>query len=131
MAKLYRIVVAATLSAHLLMGCCWHHAHACDNHEASNPAVSTAEKCHEEHSPCDGVDAGRHDSQVCLGGTCVFVRGDSAENILQHGFLGIAAIPLPDMQTLMRDIQSRQYFSAPAGSLLLANPPSNNQVLLI
>jgi hypothetical protein len=71
MAKLYRILTAATLAIHMIVGCCGHHAHACDGHES--PAQSNA--THDGFFPGDGCD-NSHAATCCQEEKCSFVRLD-------------------------------------------------------
>jgi hypothetical protein len=66
--KLTHYLTLGALLTHLLLGCCWHHAH--DN----APQVASAD--HDDH-PCGSHEQpGRrhHDPQQCQQGKCVFVR---------------------------------------------------------
>ncbi|HEX7377029.1 MAG TPA: hypothetical protein VF278_07945 [Pirellulales bacterium] len=67
-----RILVASSIGAHALLGCCWHHAHACPEEAASlshgsPPAV---------HLACVGAAEDDCDHQHgCSDARCVVIRG--------------------------------------------------------
>jgi hypothetical protein len=68
MARLCRIFSAAILVVHLIVGCCAHHAHACDGqgHLPLAPAAGMPD------DPCP-TGHSHHGPQDCQGGTCSFV----------------------------------------------------------
>lgn len=78
--------VAAMLSIHALLGCCWHHAHGCIvcelvMHEAASPQVSPkASCCHHEHNAAphepshqDPTHQAPCECQIDCRGTCAFL----------------------------------------------------------
>ncbi len=68
-------LTSALLVAHLVLGCCWHHAHACDSPwmtSHTGPPVAAS-----SHSACNGKSGHhqRHESQhhgdhACEGAAC-------------------------------------------------------------
>ena len=97
-----RYLTAVVLCMHALLGCCWHHAHACT---AAPPAKDAVTLAHREHShsacchhspvscnpisssdPCDDSDH-RHE---CQGDRCVYVRAEATQ-IPPLEFLGDAS----------------------------------------
>jgi hypothetical protein len=78
MASLCRIVVAATLVVHLIVGCCAHHAHACDTRDCLSPADRAATQdgqCHES-----GGDHSHHGPRDCQGDKCSFLARSVSPN---------------------------------------------------
>jgi hypothetical protein len=71
MAGLCRILMAATLVVHLTVGCCWHHAHACEGKDCSRPAHGDAP--HDGRCPESGGDHSHHGANDCHGAKCSFV----------------------------------------------------------
>ena len=60
-------ITAIALALHTLLGCCWHHAHGNEGHEA----VACEGHNHDDHSPVD------HDHKFdCNESVCSFVKGD-------------------------------------------------------
>lgn len=72
MHRLISSLMAAVLLAHALLGCCWHHAHACVM-ESEEPSVCAAHR-DDSHGAPDGSDEHDGHQHECGGGTCVFVR---------------------------------------------------------
>jgi hypothetical protein len=70
MAALCRILTAATLVVHLIVGCCSHHAHACDGGDCSLQFHSDA--LHEGHVPESCDDHSHHGANDCRGAKCTF-----------------------------------------------------------
>lgn len=67
--------VAVLLAAHMLLGCCWHHAHAC-----SAACDAATESCthQDEHGHTDGDHEhgnlpSHHPTDSCSGERCAFV----------------------------------------------------------
>jgi hypothetical protein len=69
-------LTAFLLAMHTVLGCCWHHAHHCEEASEAAGSVASADACDHSHgvpiaSDDDGQNQhGRHD---CQGTTCVFV----------------------------------------------------------
>jgi hypothetical protein len=82
--RLVSKLTVIALAAHLLVGCCWHHAHACGHGRAwgGSGDVATADR-HEDHcgheGHCADEPAGpdRHGRDDCEGGRCVFTSDRS------------------------------------------------------
>jgi hypothetical protein len=84
-------LVTASLALHMLLGCCWHHAHA----EAAECAEISADHDHDEHSPVD------HDhSKSCDGEGCVFVKCEQTSAQVFASAVTFTAIPQPVAMTL-------------------------------
>jgi len=83
--SLFSSLTAVSVLAHALLGCCWHHAHACEDAvshgEAADllgghchaPAVSASCGC--GHHSCQGDSEG---PDPCHGGRCTFLRSERA-----------------------------------------------------
>jgi hypothetical protein len=70
-------LMAGLLAMHALLGCCWHHAHACGR-ECTQTALDSsaahadhdADSCHSTNSkPCQN-----HGPHACQKGKCIFIR---------------------------------------------------------
>ena len=101
---LLRQFTAAIFSIHALIGCCWHHAHACEAGRATEAYVAHAE--HDGHSPHGDLTAATFhggpcdDSQHehgCQGDRCFFVRAKAVQ-----------LPPLPSACVLLADINLQQ-----------------------
>jgi hypothetical protein len=73
-----RILTAATLMVHLLVGCCAHHAHACDTHSVQG-------QCPDHQDDASGHS--RHGQEDCQGRKCAFV---GAVSLNGHSFAPIS-----------------------------------------
>ena len=83
MSSIFASMTALSLLAHSVLGCCWHHTHACqdaDTHEASEDLCGG--HCHADRPAsaytggqghCHGAPAGPDD---CRGTRCVFVTAE-------------------------------------------------------
>jgi hypothetical protein len=59
---LIKLLTAASLLAHCVLGCCWHHAHGCNDHEA---VVAEAEH---GHAHVDGRHGSEHKAATHVAG---------------------------------------------------------------
>lgn len=87
MAVFCRILIAGTLVVHLTVGCCGHHAHACEGD--LSPAHSDA--THDGQCPENECDHSHHGANDCQGARCSFVSssrpvGDWLVQPLQASF---------------------------------------------
>jgi hypothetical protein len=83
MRSLMSSAMTFVLSAHALLGCCWHHVHACGAEGAQSPAVCTVHQGHADEGPTDH-DGHRHE---CSGPSCVFVRAEGPQiNVILASF---------------------------------------------
>jgi hypothetical protein len=136
MTDLGRILTAAMFAFHVIVGCCAHHAHACDERDASHlsHAVEVAE-VHGFEGFCLGnlVDHVEHGPNDCHGSQCEFVRPTTHAAIPSHLQFGYAPVlPLPSYQQLCAGEFSLAQHCFPAGRLLMPVPLHlANQVLLI
>lgn len=84
MYRLVRPITMLALVAHLVLGCCWHHAHS--NHPPDcRPAALVVSNSHDVHfTPCHDGNLGGHDGPSCpngeqsrdagcTAGRCVFI----------------------------------------------------------
>jgi hypothetical protein len=126
MAGVCRIVTAMVFAAHMMLGCCAHHAHAADSHGRSSPqeAASPIGHCGEDH---DGpADHSQHGTHQCHGGKCSFVA--SSNSVVP--VLPALVVPLANQAELLTSVFSSQ------GTVVAVRPlPVRlhlaNQVLLI
>jgi hypothetical protein len=126
MSRLFRILTAVVFAVHLMMGCCWHHAHACESQGDMQP---THEQCPDSHNGETGHS--QHGSQDCQGIQCSFVASISPTSISfaqpSHVF---AIVPLTSQPSLVGgDFEQHGFIASrlfPSVCLYLVN-----QVLLI
>ena len=129
MAKLCRIVTAAILVVHLIVGCCAHHAHACDGHGHSPSArgdATSGGRC-----PESGGDHSRHGPKDCQGAKCSFV---SPSRTVSDSFvppLQASCARLLDDPASPLGVGSEQHSRATGRLLLPVRLHLANQVLLI
>ena len=132
MSRLFRILTAMVLTVHLIMGCCVHHAHACDGMGNSIPVQGTASlgsQCSD--SPGNGSDHANHGSQKCQGEKCSFVLSSSAVgNSLNHPLQSFD-VPLLNATFFQVNVVSAQHYFATGQLLLPVRLHLANQVLLI
>lgn len=133
MAGLWRIVITVAFATHLLVGCCAHHAHACEaaTHSDQEYPATPGDCSGDRDSPSDH---GQHGKQDCQGSICSFVLPSqstdgsvSCGRPLLHGFY------LPPLDALPSQAGSsrRQCFSPPDHFLLPVRLHLAKQVLLI
>jgi len=130
MTGLWRVLTAVMLVTHLLVGCCAHHAHACEGYPASgqDPAASHGECPDGQHHPSDHADHGPYD---CLVSPCSFITSDRTAGDSFPDGLQAVTMPLPEEAASLRGVLSGQRFS-PTGRLALpVRLHLANQVLLI
>jgi hypothetical protein len=72
MSRLFRILTAVVFAVHLMVGCCWHHAHACESEVDVHPAH---EQCADSHD--SGTNHSQHGPQDCQESQCSFVAAVS------------------------------------------------------
>ena len=129
MSRLLRILTAVVLTVHLMVGCCVHHAHACES-EGHSPPIQGLNAPHSDcdDSPCNGSD---HGPQKCDGQKCSFVRSSPILNyLLTKPFQGFV-IPLLGKTLSLAGIVSEQHFLTTGRLLLPVRLHLANQVLLI
>jgi len=104
---LWRILTVAALIAHLWVGCCAHHAHACEGTVHSDQGDSPSDQGHDaDHGDCPGDRAGhayhhgQHGTHGCQESPCSFVlpspppQGSKPCDQGLHG----SYLPVPDVQ---------------------------------
>ena len=103
------LLLSASLLAHTVLGCCWHHAHGqeCAEQTADAPAAY----CHADHAT-DDCDADRHGtpslavcdshhhSPPCDEPDCTFVKAGSSKSVLAQSMA--LAVLLPPVATSAR-----------------------------
>jgi hypothetical protein len=110
---LFSHIAAALLAIHTVLGCCWHHSHACAQECKSVTIESaSAHAGHDaEHGPAtDSQPCHNHAPNACQGGTCVFVRtaeggpgGVPKADLVSHVFLA-ADDALPQTPAVQRPL---------------------------
>jgi hypothetical protein len=135
MADLGRILTAAMFAFHVIVGCCAHHAHACNEMDASHPSHEAEVSVgHSVEGFCLGhlVDHVEHGPNDCHGSQCTFVRPTHdvvVPSLVQLGHLWV-------LPSLCHQLGAGEFSEAqhcfPAGRLLMPVPLHlANQVLLI
>ena len=129
MAVLGRILIAATLVVHLMVGCCSHHAHGCDGKDCPLPAhgdVTPDGQC-----PEGGDDHSHHGQHDCQGAKCFFVSPSRTVNDSSiQPFQASVAVLLNELPSLV-NLNTEQYSLASGRLLLPVRLHLANQVLLI
>jgi hypothetical protein len=83
-------LMSVVLTLHTVLGCCWHHAHACTQECSTRTAVASpnapAGECGDECAASDGADHSHHGPHECKGNSCVFLNlaGRSALGSTPH-----------------------------------------------
>jgi hypothetical protein len=132
MSRLIRIVTAAMFTAHIMMGCCIHHAHASEGQKQTIPVQGTVAQncqCPDDHG--SQTEHSKHGSQGCTGEKCSFVHTNfKAGNSLVQSFRMFVT---PLFQELSPpDVMAKQQHSIATGLLLTPiHLHLANQVLLI
>ncbi len=132
MARLCRLFIAATLVLHLTVGCCWHHAHACEGRGDMPPASG--------HPLPDGqcpdgsgsrANHTHHGPQDCRGGTCSAVMSNQiARDWLARPSLAFV-VPLASGPSSLLGLSWEQRSISTGRLLLPVRLHLANQVLLI
>jgi hypothetical protein len=126
--SLFRILNTALLVAHFTVGCCAHHAHACEAKGRLSPAQDATSPDGQRPDAADHSHQGPGD---CLGSACWVV---SPERAVLDGFVPPCRplVVLPPSKPLSpADLASERRF-APVGRLLLpVRLHLADQVLLI
>jgi len=76
-------LTVAVLSAHCVLGCCWHHAHVCEHEQGTMVAL-----CHGGHADDHSCPANeqQHHPANCTKAKCVFVRSTNVRVGHDTGF---------------------------------------------
>jgi len=134
MSRLFRILTAVVFAVHLMVGCCWHHAHACDSQDHSPPAqgaVTTDGQCHESPDSGAGADHPNHGPQDCQGSHCSFVSSNNPNSYsLVQPSQAFVTVLLTGQPSLV-GTGSEQHCFATGRLLLSVRLYLVNQVLLI
>jgi hypothetical protein len=126
MVRLFRILTAVVLAVHLMVGCCWHHAHAC---ESKGDTQSTHGQCPDSHD--SGADHSQHGPQDCRGSQCSFVASSNLNShSLSQPSQTFVLVSLADQPSLV-GMGSEQHFFATGRFPLSVRLYLVNQVLLI
>ena len=92
------IVTLATVSLHVLLGCCWHHGHQCETGVVTTEMSVDSCPCHDDSKSSDSEsrDDGHHNhgSDCCDGTSCTFYSPNDfgSEQYLTLSF----RLPAPD-----------------------------------
>ena len=126
MSRLVRILTAVVLAVHLMVGCCWHHAHACESMGDVQPAHG---QCPD--SPDSGADHSHHGPHNCQGNPCSFVLSSStiSNSFAQASPTGFILL-LNDQHPLV-GIDSEQHFFSTGWIPLPVRLHLAHQVMLI
>jgi hypothetical protein len=132
MSRLIRIITAAMFTAHIMLGCCIHHAHACESQGDALPVQGTAAQdcqCPDDHG-CQ-TQHSNHGSQGCKGEKCCFVHSNltAGNSLVQLSRMFVTPL-FQDVSS--PDVTVKQRHSIDTGRLLTPlRLHLANQVLLI
>ena len=132
MSRLIRILTVVVFTAHMMLGCCIHHAHASDGKDCGSSSRATpAHDCQCPDSHGNGSDHSQHDSPDCQGAKCSFVPPRTEMGSLFGQLSQMFVAPLfQDLSSLAGIANERHFFAA--GRLLMPICLHlANQVLLI
>jgi hypothetical protein len=129
MARLCRILIAATLTVHLTVGCCWHHAHGCEGNSSLSSTHSDAP--HDDQCPESSGDHSQHGTEDCQGAKCSFVSPNRTINDSLVQPLPAFSAELLDDQLPLVGIGREQHVLSSGRLLLPVRLHLANQVLLI
>jgi hypothetical protein len=113
-------LTAATLAMHTVLGCCWHHGHACGSEYESAVACHAA-TAHADHDAdhCGSTDSNsghqHHGPHTCQGGKCVFLRTakSGADTLLDVNLPSFVCVQSSDA-SLETSAAPRPFFSSDA-----------------
>ena len=75
--RLFPILTSVFLALHTVLGCCWHHAHACTTECSGRSSLEShdahADPCGDECGTAGGDEHQHHGWHECQGRTCVFL----------------------------------------------------------
>jgi hypothetical protein len=114
---------AALLAFHMILGCCWHHAHGRAEERGMNQSSESLDshECHLEDGCCgSNVPAdhsGRHDPHECQGNSCSFLSSSNQDDGSSSQPFQAFFTPRVDDQHTPAGAGSEQFFFA-AGELL-------------
>ena len=130
LAGLIRILTAATLAVHVMVGCCAHHAHACNRPAHSSGPEGVAS--HDDgQCPDHGADPAHHGPRHCQEHKCSFVSSTGLDgHWLARPSLALGTPLLNDRDTSI-GVRSEQRFFAAGRLLPSVRLHLLNQVLLI
>jgi hypothetical protein len=128
MTVLCRILIAVTLVVHMMVGCCAHHAHACEGHLSRAHGGAT----HDSQSLGNGCGHSRpHATTCCQGERCSFVSPDRpVSELLAFSCQTFCTAVLDDQPPLV-GFGTAQISIASGRLLLPVRLHLANQVLLI
>jgi len=132
MAGLFRVLTAVVFAAHIMMGCCIHHAHASDGKDCPSSSRETPthdSQCPDSHG--NGSDHSQHGSPDCQGAKCSFVppRSEVGNSFGQLSQMFVAPL-FQDLSSLV-GIANEQHSIATGRLLTPSRLHLANQVLLI
>ncbi|MGA2059568.1 MAG: hypothetical protein ABSG67_03730 [Thermoguttaceae bacterium] len=132
MAGLFRVLTAVVFTAHMMLGCCLHHAHASDGKDC--PCSSPGTPAHDGQCPDsqgNGADHSQHGSPDCQGVKCSFVppRSEACNSFGQ--LFQMFAAPLFQELPSLAGIADEQHCFAAGRLLTPIRLHPANQVLLI
>ena len=129
MTLLCRILIAAVLSVHMMVGCCWHHAHGCEDKLCSSSSHGHATP--DDQCPDNGSDSSHHGQKDCQGEKCTFVSQARTVSVSFVPFCHTFFAALSDDRPLAAGVGPEQVSFASGRSLLPVRLHLANQVMLI
>lgn len=132
MTRLIRIFTAVVFTAHMMLGCCIHHAHASDGKDC--PCSSRGSPTHDSQCPDshgNGSDHSQHGSPECQGAKCSFFHPRSEVSDSFGQLSQMFASPLFQDLSSAAGIANERHFFATSRLLTPIRLNLANQVLLI
>ena len=124
-----RLVLVSFL-AHVVFGCCWHHAHS-PSSSVSPRTVETCRLCdHHENQPESPPNDDQPRRQYCQGVLCMFLWAKSTS----HAMLGVCLDCVSPARSLLAGMESNRIAATDSGPLYLRAPVGLhilNQTLLL
>lgn len=131
MAGLWRMVIAVMFAFHLTVGCCAHHAHACEGFAHSPAGADHSGHGGGSESTSGCRDHGQHGPHDCQGDQCSVVLRSQADSASFCLPLQVAFVLLAGEQPSRIGFQAEQLSLASSRLLLPVRLHLANQVLLI
>jgi hypothetical protein len=140
MSGLLSHIAGVVLLLHMLLGCCWHHAHACHHRLLPAPVSPQGDDCDQwaiggpHHSNGHGSPGDdHHGSDHCQGSWCVFTAGErlTAVSLAVLQETAITVAPTGHMGTAVTAAVPGPGFSNLAGPCPPLRLHLVNQVLLL
>ena len=122
-------LVLISFLAHMLLGCCWHHAHDCRGgwpaaECSESPAKAACPCAHHDEEPGDRSHEDQPSNGACHDGSCVFVRASASLAWLPactDALVGADVLPIDPARVAIDATDSRLRHAATPVPLHLLN----------